>query len=63
MDEDFKTTPMRPIREVLHEVEAELYKPNRPDKYEPPCSLCNGTGTQVIYNEQTRVTSARPCVH
>ena len=54
---------MQSIRDVLNEIEAELYPPARPDKYEIPCRKCWGTNTELIRNEETKTTTARPCSH
>lgn len=64
MDELSKVIPMRPLRDVLAELEKliDSEQDNAPPP-DGPCRRCNGTGTEVIYNEQTKLTSGRPCGH
>lgn len=61
MEEDSNVPPMEPIRDVLHNIERELYKGAAPK--EPPCPRCNDTGTELIFNEILKTTSARKCSH
>lgn len=63
MDEDSKVIPMRPLREVLTEFEAAIEQEERTSNNDGPCPMCNGTGTEIVHNEQTKVTSARRCQH
>ena len=63
MDEHSKVVPMRRIREVLREFEELMENETDGAAEDGPCRRCNGTRTEVIYNEQTGVTSARPCDH
>lgn len=63
MDEDSKVIPMRPLRDVLAEFEALIGEESADAPKDGPCRRCNGTGTEVTYNEQTKVTSARRCTH
>lgn len=63
MEEDSKVIPMRPLRDVLAEFEALIDDEAGYASKDGPCKRCNGTGTEVIYNEQTKVTSARRCTH
>ena len=62
MEEDFKVTPMRPLREVLREFE-DAIETDGAAASDDPCPRCNGTGTEVIYNEQLKTSSGRRCSH
>lgn len=63
MDGDFKVvTPMRPLREVLAEFEA-MIDQDENQAGDDPCPRCNGTGTEVVYNEVLKINSGRPCSH
>lgn len=63
MVENSKVVPMRPLREVLRDYEALIDDEAEDAPKDGPCRRCNGTGSEVIYNEQTRTTSARRCAH
>jgi len=62
MDEHSKVIPMRPIRDVLRDFESMVdAEEDAPD--DGRCRRCNGTGTELIVDEQTKITSARRCTH
>lgn len=63
MAERSKVIPMHPLREVLREFETLMDEEAEDAPKDGPCRRCNGTGTEVIYNEQTRITTARRCTH
>lgn len=63
MAEDSKVDPMRPLREVLREFEALIDSEETDAPGDGPCGRCNGTGTEVIYDDQGKSKSARRCNH
>ena len=63
MAEDSKTVPMRPLRDVLREFETLIDLEEGEAPNDGPCRLCNGTGTEVIYDDQGQSKGARPCSH
>jgi hypothetical protein len=63
MGDHSKATPMRPLRDVLRDVEAMIDVDEEDLSADGPCLRCNGTGTEVIQDEQTGITSAKRCSH
>ena len=61
MEENFNTTPMRPLREVLAEFEQMI--DTEQSTSNEVCEKCHGTNTELIRDEQGRVIGARRCGH
>lgn len=63
MGEDSKVVPMRPLRDVLREFEALIDDEAGDAPKDGPCKRCNGTGTELIYNERGQVSGGKKCSH
>lgn len=63
MDEDFKVTAMRPLRDVLRKFGSLIDEETADAPHDGPCRRCNGTGTEPIRDDRGVIVSARQCNH
>jgi hypothetical protein len=63
MDDPSKLKPMSRLADVLHELEAAIYRNVPEPSGDPICEKCWGTGTEIIRDAETKDTVARPCSH
>lgn len=64
MEEDSKKViPMRPLRDVLAEFDKMVDQEMSSASGDSPCIKCNGTGTELVYNEIGQVRGGKPCKH